>query len=125
MTFVDSSASDQGIAISYWNFGDGSFDTTKTKLGIHTYKNINTYNLRLITESINQCRDTIDSTFVIYPVAKTVIGTKIVNLCLKQNEFEFTDNSTVSAGTFTNRWIVNGKTTDNSATLTKVTYADT
>ena len=125
MTFLDSSASDQGIAISYWNFGDGSFDTTKTKLGVHTYKNINTYNLRLITESINQCRDTIDSTFVIYPVAKTVIGTKIVNLCLKQNEFEFTDNSTVSAGTFTNRWIVNGKTIDNVATLTKVNYADT
>jgi len=125
MTFVDSSSSDQGIAISYWNFGDGSYDTTKTKLGTHTYKNINTYNLRLITESINQCRDTADSTFVIYPVAKTVIGTKIVNLCLKQNEFEFTDNSTISSGTFTNRWIVNGKTTDNAASLTKVTYTDT
>lgn len=125
LTIVDSSYSDQGIGVSYWNFGDGSYDTTKTKLGIHTYKNINTYNLRLITESINQCRDTIDTSYVINPVAKTVIGTKIVNLCIKQNEFEFTDNSTISSGTFSNRWIVNGKTTDNAASLAKVTYADT
>ncbi len=124
-TVVDSSYSAQGIGKSYWNFGDGTLDTLVSRLATHSYKNYDTFGIRLITESIYLCRDTADTTYIVHPLAKTVIGSKIVNLCFKQNEFQFDDNSTIPAGTFTDKWIVNGTTINNQGSITKITYADT
>ena len=124
-TFIDSSYSAQGIGKSYWNYGDGKLDTVVNRLGSHVYKNYDTFGIRLITESIYLCRDTIDSAYVIHPLAKTVIGSKIINLCFKQNEFEFDDNSTIPYGTFTDKWIVNGSTITNQGSIKKITYSDT
>jgi len=124
-TLVDSSYSAQGIGKSFWNYGDGTLDTVLNRIGSHTYKNYDTFGIRLITESIYLCRDTADSVYVVHPLAKTVIGSKIVNLCFKQNEFEFDDNSTMPYGTFTDKWIVNGSTITNQGSIKKITYTDT
>lgn len=124
-TFVDSSYSAQGIGKSYWGYGDGNYDTVMNRIAYHNYKNFDTFPVRLITESIYLCRDTIDSTYIVYPLTKTVIGTNIVNLCFKQNEFEFNDNSTISFGSFTDQWIINGTTINNQGSIKKITYTDT
>ncbi len=123
--FIDSSTSPLGISKSMWNFGDGAIDTSINRLTEHVFVNHDTFNIRLITETIYACRDTIDSLYVVYPQAKSAIGSKTVNQCFKQNEFEFYDNSTIDFGTFTESWIIEGKRTDNKGVLTGVKFSDT
>jgi len=123
--FYDSSnLYSQAIFKSYWNWGDGGLDTNATRIGLHTYKNYDTFNVRLITETINGCRDTADSTFIVYPVTKTAIGSNISNLCKKQNKFEFLDNSTIPFGSFTNAWIIDGSNYSNQNKVSNIHFAD-
>jgi len=55
------SNSSQNAAIYYWNFGDSTTSTWGNP-GAHTYPATGTYNVMLIVEDINGCRDTVMQT---------------------------------------------------------------
>ena len=122
---IDSSSSPLGVGKSFWNFGDGSLDTTSDRKGRHVFQYADTFNIRLITQTPYFCHDTIDSLFIVYPVAKTEIGSKIFDLCKKTNKFEFYDNTTIDLGSFTDEWIIEGKSYPNQGTLSNIKFADT
>jgi PKD repeat protein len=119
-TFTDRSTSPRGRFISYWSFSNGKLDTNfsaKTdSFRIFKFDTSGTFGVRLITQTDYGCRDTIDSTFVLNPIAKAIIGTRTLNKCFKNNSFELNDN-TQFTGTFGDQWIVEGKTYDNQGTL--------
>ncbi len=123
---IDSSSSPLGVGRSFWDFGDGSTkDTTLDRKGRHVFKFADTFNIRLITETPYFCHDTIDSLFIVYPVGKTEIGSKIIDQCKKTNSFEFYDNTTISIGSFTDEWQIAGKSYPNQGTLTSIKFSDT
>ena len=125
--FVDASESPTGRYISYWSFSDGGADTNftaRTDSSIsYVFNDSGTLGIRLITETDYGCRDTVDSTFVINPIAEAQIGTRTIEKCFLNNEFELSDN-TLYLGAFDNQWLVEGKTYNNSGSF-NVTFSDT
>ena len=125
--FVDASESPTGRYISYWSFSDGGADTNFTARAdssiSYVFNDSGTLGIRLITETDYGCRDTVDSTFVINPIAEAQIGTRTIEKCFLNNEFELSDN-TLYLGAFDNQWLVDGKTYDNSGSF-NVTFSDT
>ncbi len=125
-TLFDSSSSPLGVKTTFWSFGDGKKDTLiNVRKAEHYYGLYDTFYIRMITETPYACRDTIDSLYVVHPTTKTEIGSKIVQQCLKQNEFEFYDNSTIPYGTFKDKWLIEGKTYDNQGTVKPIKFKDT
>ena len=125
--FIDASESPTGRYISYWSFSDGGLDTNFTARAdssiLYTFADSGTLGIRLITETDYGCRDTIDSTFVVNPIAEAQIGTRTLEKCFLNNEFELSDN-TLYTGSFDNQWIVDGTTYDNKGSF-NVTFSDT
>ena len=123
---LDSSSSPLGVGRSFWDFGDGTAkDTSSDRKGRHVFKYADTFNIRLITETPYFCHDTIDSLFIVYPVGKTEIASKIIDQCKKTNSFEFYDNTTIDFGSFTDEWQIAGKSYPNQGTLTNIKFSDT
>ncbi len=125
--FVDASESPTGRYISYWSFSDGGVDTNFTARAdssiLYTFSDSGKLGIRLITLTDYGCRDTIDSTFVVNPIAPAAIGTRIIEKCFANNAFEFSDN-TLFGESFDDQWIVEGKTYNNQGTLNH-TFTDT
>ncbi len=125
--FVDSSYSPTGRYISYWEFSDGGLDTNfnaRIDSSIrYVFADSANIVVRLITETDYGCRDTIDSTVVVNPLADAVIDIRVLDPCLRNNEFELNDN-TVYGGTFDDEWIVEGKSYPSQGSL-KTNFSDT
>lgn len=97
----------QGVKF-YWNFGDGTFDTTNTFQNQHEFLNVGVYTIRLIAEDSSTCniRDTAYATIS--------VGDNVADLSFvaaKQPPCEnltvrFTNTSTVVRGPFRPRAFV-------------------
>ena len=125
--FVDASTSPTGRYTSYWSFSKGGADTNflaRTDSSIrYQFSDSGTLGIRLITETDYGCRDTVDSTFVVNPIAVAKIGTRTLQKCFLQNEFELSDN-TIYGGLFDNQWFVDGKVYNKQGTF-NVSFKDT
>ncbi len=86
-----------------WNFGDG---TTSTLLAPqHTYINAGTYTVTMIGTSINGCSDTTTRQVIVEnkPTPNfTITGGN--EQCVRGNNFNFLNTTTVPIGTFTQSW---------------------
>ncbi len=51
-----------------WNFGDGKMDSNKNTATTHQYEKAGIYNISLIAQNINGCKDTMQKTIVFTPV---------------------------------------------------------
>jgi gliding motility-associated-like protein len=122
-SFTDSSSGDGGIVNSYWNFGDGG-TATGPKV-THSYNNFDTFTVRLITETLHGCRDTVDSAVVIHPLPKLIADIATNNVCVKANRFTFQDNSTIPYGTLSNLWKYEKTSVANQLTVNNVKFSDT
>lgn len=124
--FYDSSEGPGVIGKSFWDYGNGFYDTL-SNTRIHTYKfpSYDTFSVRLITESIWGCRDTVDSSFIIYPQPVPKIKTTTQETCLNKNKFDLTDQSTIPLGTYKNYWKYNNTSSKWTANITGITYTDT
>ncbi len=66
VSFTNSSVADSSTITSYrWSFGDGATSTTVSPA--HSYASPDTYNVQLITEDNNGCRDTSQKDVPFYP----------------------------------------------------------
>ncbi|MBL7813055.1 MAG: PKD domain-containing protein [Bacteroidetes bacterium] len=124
--FRDSSISINGIGKSYWIWGDGTKkDTITGNLNaFHRFPNYDTFSVRLITETINGCRDTADSSFIVHPLPIPKIQPVTNNVCFKQNSYTYTDSSKIPYGSWTNSWTYNKTIVAHQAKLTSISYPD-
>ncbi len=107
IAFTSTSTNNSGCAgtvTSTWNFGDSEGDLTAP----HTYTNAGTFSVQLIA-NIGECDDTTSQSIIIQPAPVAAYTVNATPQCASENEFIFTNTSTISGGTITNyQWQWNG-----------------
>jgi len=109
-----------GINDVYWQFGDGNSSNSLNPS--YTYSNPGTYNVSLNVESINGCVSTATKAVNIYAAPKASFSINKKGQCITGNTFDFTDNSSISAGSFTRAWNL-GDGSTSTATNPSKSYA--
>ena len=100
--FTNSSTIAAGTMQYNWDLGDGT--TAITPDVNHSYAIEGTYVVKLLATSDNGCVDSISFTVIVYPSATAGFTVDITGQCLKNNEFVFTNTSTVSSGALASSW---------------------
>jgi gliding motility-associated-like protein len=73
--------------VSYsWNFGDGSFDTTRNP--VFSFNNIGNYSIILLAEGEKGCKDSTSKQVIIFAKPKASILTNNKEQCLNENQFK-------------------------------------
>ncbi len=95
--FVDQSTTPSGTISNWdWNFDDGGTSIAQSPL--HTFNSSGSFDVELIVESSNGCKDTIVKSVVINPLP--IAAFQNTNACEK-GDIYFTDISTISSGAIT------------------------
>lgn len=115
--FTNSSTVPYGAIAYNWYMGDGavfnSVDVT------HQYANPGTYNVKLVTVSDEGCADSVDFDVTVNPMPVAGFSYNSAKQCLDNNQFVFTNSSTVGWGTLTYLWNFGD---GNTATTRDVTH---
>ncbi len=115
--FVNNSTVSTGSILNHsWAFGDG--DTSNIIHPTHSYANSDTFDVRLIVTTDNNCKDTLSSPVIIYPKPIAAFSVNDSTQCINGNDFAFTNNSTLSSGTTTYLWNFGSSATDTSTQTT-------
>ena len=116
--FTNSSTLGVGTMKYLWDFGDGNTDTARNAR--HYYINPGTYTVRLTTTSEKGCPN--DSAFTITVHPEPVVGFNEPNAqqCFGNNQFNFTNTSTVLTGSMTYLWNFGDGT---NSTFTNATHS--
>jgi PKD repeat protein len=101
----------------YWQFGDGNSSNSLNPS--YTYANPGTYNATLNVESINGCISTATKAVNIYAAPKASFSINNKGQCINGNTFNFTDNSSISAGSYTRAWNLGDGSTSTATNPTK------
>jgi gliding motility-associated-like protein len=93
-----------GTYNSFWDFDDGAVSLLKSPS--HTFSQVLTYSVMLLTVSDLGCRDSVTHTSTTFPVPDAKLDLKSDTIqCFKGNKFSFSDKSTMSGGTIiANLW---------------------
>lgn len=85
-----------------WSFGDG--DKSSGSTANHSYNSDGTFRVYLTVVSNNGCRDSIPRFVYIYPDPVAQFTSNPSNLCLKNNQIGFQNQSSIKSGTYTSIW---------------------
>ena len=109
------------------NYGSMTYMTTwgdtiqaATSVLNHVYPSYGTYKLAFVTTSNNQCIDTFFNQTVVHPMPKAKFTINDTAQCINNQNFVFTDISTIALGSNARRWIFSG--TNNVASPTTYTF---
>jgi PKD repeat protein len=101
------------LAQSVWSFGDG---LTETKLNtVHSFKTDDTYNIRLVCTTKAGCKDSASAQVIVEPSPITSFGVNDTIQCLKNNNFNFFNLSTINKGSLTYSWDFGNSVTSNTS----------
>jgi len=122
--FINASGIDYGTISYLWNFGDGSTSTLKNPT--HSYLTPDTFMVKLIVTSDKGCKDSLIKPVYIhpYPAPKAKYTINDSTQCKQGNLFSFTNQSTISSGTFTSLWRFGDGTQTNTNNPTHIYSAD-
>ncbi len=127
-TFTNTSNIASGTLSSSWNYGNGNtFAGTNGSQTYSTYANF--YTVKLFTNSNNNCKDTLTKKVYLFytPIVNFTINDS--DQCLRGNNYNFTNTSSIGAGTNTYTWnygntltanTTNGSTKYNTANIYNV-----
>ena len=116
--FTNTSTITGGTMLFNWDLGDGTTATT-TNIN-HSYAQTGTYIVKLLVISDMGCKDSIFFTVNVFasPVAGFTVNTN--DQCFKNNQFVFSNTSTLSSGTMQYSWDMGD---GNFVTTRDVTYS--
>ena len=90
--YIDQSTLTNGTIINWnWDFGDLSYGTSQNEN--HNYAANGTYQVKLIVETSENCKDTIEQNVVVYPMPQVAFSMQ--DDCLEES-IQFTDNSIIN-----------------------------
>jgi len=118
-----SSITDNSALTYQWLPGDGS--TTQTGVNAsRAYTSANTYTVRLIAISNQNCRDTSDLPVTVYPQTNIGFSINTADQCLYLNSYDFTNTSAVTSpgGTISSEWDLGDGTTSTNASIASKRY---
>jgi PKD repeat protein len=102
-TYKDSSKISNPYTSSVtWYFGDG--DTSISAVTTHRYLSFDTFNVKLIAVSDKACKDTANQILVVHPMPISAFKIDTLKQCLKANQFNFTNRSSISHGSISYAW---------------------
>jgi PKD repeat protein len=100
--FTNKSIINSGSLSFDWSFGDGSHSTLTD--ASHAYTSYNTYEVKLVGNSDKGCMDSVSKKLIVFPMPDAQFVINDTNQCLTNNEFIFTNTSTIPIGTNSFRW---------------------
>jgi len=101
-SFTNQSSVNPGNLSYLWDFGDTSGSTQTSPS--HTYQSTGNFTVKLIATSNYGCKDSVSKSIVVYPSPTASFTSSADSLCFKNNNFSFTNNSTISAGSLSYLW---------------------
>ncbi|HRS57587.1 MAG TPA: PKD domain-containing protein [Bacteroidia bacterium] len=101
-SFTNQSGIGSGTLTYLWNFGDNS--TSAQTSPQHSYTAAGTYQVKLIATSNYGCKDSLTKTVTVHPSPVASFSVNADSQCFTNNNFVFTNTSSISSGTFTNLW---------------------
>ncbi len=117
-SFTNTSTIASGTMQYEWDFGDAGTATTAN--ATHSYTIPGTYPVRMIATSGNGCKDTSIVTVQVYDMPVTGFTANFANQCFRNNQFIFTNTTTIASGTMQYAWDLGDATT---ATTRDVTHS--
>ncbi|MDP2174664.1 MAG: PKD domain-containing protein [Bacteroidota bacterium] len=102
-SFSNLSTSKDGNLQYKWYFGDS--DSSNNNNPQHQYDNDGFFNVKLISSSINACRDTMSLSINVFPMPNALVWINNPSQCLNTQNFEFRDSSNITNGTLKSQWI--------------------
>ncbi len=100
--YTNTSTDSRGNMRAYWSFGDGMKDSGTTSQ--HVYASYGNYKVRLISETIHGCRDSISNPVYVRAMPKPSIAINDSDQCVNNQNFVFTDASTIATGGYNVIW---------------------
>ncbi len=104
--FRSTSTANRGTVKNLWNFGDGN--TSNQDVIKHSYTVDSEPIVRLYTETIYGCLDSIDRQVFVRPMPKVSIWVNDSQQCVNQQAFIFRDTGTIRYGSFNSYWRFKG-----------------
>ncbi len=100
--FTNASTLTTGILQYAWDFGDGTTATTRN--AAHNYMLDSTYTVKLLITAPGGCADSTKINVVVNPSPNAAFTIDTPEQCFKNNQFNFTNSSTVRKGLLNYIW---------------------
>lgn len=117
LSFVNSSTGANDVL---WQFGDGNSSNSYNPT--FTYNASGTFNVTLSIKSLNGCQASVTKAVNVFAAPKAAFSINDNGQCINSNTFIYTDNSTISGGTYTRAWALGDGSTSTNTNPSK-TYA--
>jgi len=102
-SFIFTNKSSGNGTISYlWKFGDGN--TSNSLNPVYSFGSAGTYNVRLFSTNLSGCTDSASQIISVNPKVFASFNINNKSQCLNQENFTFTNTSSVSAGNLSYQW---------------------
>lgn len=101
--FTSTTTLKKGTFTTNWQFGDGNVMNNSSS-ATHTYNNVSTYNVRLISQTNEGCLDTLTKQVHTQPMPVADFRYNYLKSCLTGNDFNFSDSTVISAGQTFHNW---------------------
>jgi len=125
LNFTNNTTIASGHLQYFWNFGDGNTSNLEN-ITNYRYLNFGNYNVRLVSQSDNNCFDTLFKKAFIYPSPLSLFTISDSLQCQKWNKSTFTNQSSLASGTFNSLWnFGDGNTSGLFSPQHKYSFADT
>jgi len=113
----------KGIINSFkWNLGDGTFLYNRDISNKH-YSYPDSFTIELLTITDRGCRDSSKSSVIIHPNTKINFSINDSTQCLKINNLNFNNSSTISKGNYTSNWNLGDNNFSTSNSINNKVYS--
>ena len=120
--FLNLSTIPHGQISTVWDFDD--YTLAYTKDAIHHFSNPDTFDVKLLVTSDQNCKDSTYRKAIVFPMPRPDFAINDSDQCLKGNSFDFTNLSTISYGTLDYFWNVNNEHTSTMQQFNNVAMSD-
>lgn len=101
-SFTNTSTISSGFVTSEWFLGDGNESITSN--AVHSYTTAGNYTIKLFVTSANGCKDSTSKNVTVNPMPAVAFTINEDKQCLKNNNFLFSNNSSITTVTLTYQW---------------------
>ena len=101
-SFTNTTTLSSGTLSYLWNFGNGI--TSIQPSPTYSYPATGTYIVKLVATSGTGCKDSITRTITVNPSPTATFAVNTASQCVTGNQFNFTNNSSITTGTLTYAW---------------------
>ena len=113
--FTNTSTISSGSLQFDWDLGDGNLANTANVN--HSYTLPGTYIVKMVATSNNGCKDSSFFTVNVFTMPVAGFTTNVADQCFKDNQFVFTNTSSIATGTIQYNWDMGNGTTFTSANV--------